>query len=107
MMPAVNLAVLTVVMALTTYLVRMIPFVLFRKQIKSVFLRSLIYYMPYAILSAMTIPGIFYATGDIRSAVAGFVVAVILALRERSLLVISLSASGAALAVWLLTTFIL
>lgn len=46
------------VMALVTYLIRAIPFVLFRKQIKSRFIKSLLYYLPYAVLTAMTIPDI-------------------------------------------------
>ena len=47
------------VMAFVTYLIRMIPFTLFRKEIKSNFIKSLLYYLPYAVLSAMTIPAIF------------------------------------------------
>ena len=42
------------VMALVTYLIRAVPFVLFRKQIKSRFIKSLLYYLPYAVLTAMT-----------------------------------------------------
>ena len=48
------------VMAAVTYLIRMTPFVLFRKKIKSRFIRSLLYYLPYAVLSAMVIPSVFY-----------------------------------------------
>ena len=50
---------LMAVMALVTYLIRMAPFVAFRRQIQSRFLRSFLYYIPYAVLSAMTIPAIF------------------------------------------------
>ena len=67
------------VMAGVTYLVRMIPFTLFRKQIKSRYIRSMLYYLPYAVLSAMTIPAIFYSTGNLTTAIVGTVVAVILA----------------------------
>ncbi len=48
------------VMALTTYLIRMLPLVLFRKQIQSQFLQSFLYYIPYAVLAAMTVPAIFF-----------------------------------------------
>ena len=50
------------IMALVTYLIRMIPFVLFRKKIHSRFIRSLLYYLPYAVLSAMVIPSVFSST---------------------------------------------
>ena len=85
------------VMAGVTYLIRMIPFTLFRKKIRSRFFRSFLYYIPYAVLSAMTIPAIFYSTGSVASAVAGTIVGVILAYFNRSLLVVALSAAGAAL----------
>ena len=62
-----------------TYLVRMVPLVLVRRKIQSRFLRSFLYYIPYAVLSVMTIPAIFYATSSTLSAVAGFVMAMILA----------------------------
>ena len=87
------------VMAVVTYLIRMVPFTLFRREIKSVFFRSFLAYVPYAVLGAMTFPSIFYATASLPSAVAGTAVALILAFFRRSLLTVSLGASGAALAV--------
>ena len=59
------------VMAVVTYLIRMIPFTLFRKEIKSTFFRSFLAYVPYAVLGAMTFPSIFYATASLPSAIAG------------------------------------
>ncbi len=85
------------VMAGVTYLVRMIPFTLFRKQIKSRYIRSVLYYLPYAVLSAMTIPAIFYSTGNITTAAIGTVVAVILAFFDKPLIVVALAAAGSAL----------
>ena len=85
------------VMAIVTYLIRMLPFTLFRRQIKSRFVRSLLAYSPYAVLGAMTFPGIFYATASLPSAIAGTVIALALAFFGRSLLVVALGASGAAL----------
>ena len=52
-------------MALVTYLVRMLPFAAIRRKVKSQFLLSFLYYVPYAVLSAMTIPGIFFSTGTV------------------------------------------
>ena len=84
------------VMAGVTYLIRMIPFTLFRKKIKSPFFRSFLYYIPYAVLSAMTIPAIFYSTGNIITSIIGTAVAVALAYFGLPLIVVALAASAAA-----------
>lgn len=94
-----SIVIYIAVMAGVTYLIRMIPFTLFRKQIQSRFLKRFLYYIPYTVLSAMTIPAIFYATGNILTAVAGTVVAVILAYCNLPLIVVALAASGTALLV--------
>lgn len=91
-----SIAVYIAVMAIVTYLIRMIPFTAFRKKIKSPFLKSFLYYIPYGVLSAMTIPAIFYSTGDMATAVIGTVVAVVLAYLKLPLIVVALSASAAA-----------
>ena len=67
------------VMAGVTYLVRMLPLVFCRRKIKSRFVRSFLYYIPYTVLAVMTFPAIFYATGSLWSAIAGTVVGVALA----------------------------
>lgn len=87
------------VMAAVTYLVRMLPFTLFRKQIKSQFIRSVLYYLPYAVLAAMTFPGIFYSTGDVASAAAGTVIALVLAYFDLPLIVVAIAAALVALGV--------
>ena len=86
-------------MALTTYLVRMLPLTLFRKPIKSPFIRSFLHYVPYACLSAMTFPAILSSTESVISGAAAFFTAVILALRGKSLLIVSLGSSAAVLIV--------
>ena len=86
-----------IVTAGTTYLVRMLPLVLMKGRIRSRFLLSFLHYIPYAVLSVMTIPAIFSATGDVRAAAAGFVVAVILAWKGRSLLTVAAAACAAVL----------
>lgn len=80
------------VMALVTYLVRMIPLAAFRKKITSKFLMNFLYYVPYAVLAAMTIPSVFYSSNGIISAAAGFAVAVVLAFFERGLLTVAVCA---------------
>lgn len=87
------------VMAGVTYLIRALPLVLVRKKIKNRFLQSFLYYIPYAVLSAMTFPAILYATGSRISAWAGLIVAVTLAFYKKSLIVV---ATGACLAVLLI-----
>ena len=94
------------VMAGVTYLIRMLPFVIFRKKIKSQFIRSFLYYVPYSVLGAMTIPEIFYSTEDRISATAGFVVGAILALKKKSLIVVALGACVAAYIAILVMRFV-
>lgn len=84
------------VMAGVTYLIRMIPFTLFRSKIKTPFLRSMLHYIPFAVLSAMTIPAIFTSTGDPLTALAGTAVAVVLAYWGKPLIVVALTGSAAA-----------
>lgn len=84
------------VMAVTTYLIRVIPFAAVRKKIKSRFINSVLYYMPYAVLSAMTFPAVFYATNDILSSAIGTVVALIMAYFNLPLIAVALSGSAAA-----------
>ena len=85
------------VMAGVTYLIRMIPFTAFQKQIKSRFIKSILYYLPYAVLAAMTVPAIFYSTGNLKSAVVGTVVAVVVAFFEKPLLIVALAAAASGL----------
>lgn len=91
-----TVAVYIAVMAVVTYLIRMVPFAFFGKKIKSRFFRSFLYYIPYAVLSAMTIPAIFYSTGNIWTAIAGTAVAVLLAFFEMPLIVVAIAAAGTA-----------
>ena len=91
-----TVAVYIIVMAGVTYLIRMLPFTFFRKKIKSRFFRSFLYYIPYAVLSAMTIPAIFYTTHNIYTAIAGTAVAIVLAFLEMPLIVVALAATGRA-----------
>ncbi len=92
-----SIAVYIAVMALVTYLIRMLPFTLFRKKIGSRFVRSFLHYIPYAVLSAMTIPAVFYATGDVFTSVVGALAALVLAWLKLPLIVVALAASAAAL----------
>ena len=97
---------LLIVMALTTYLVRMIPFVLFRKKLEKPSVKAFFDYIPYTVLSAMTFPAILYSTDSMLSAGAGALVAVILAYRGKSLLTVAIGTCAAAFLVSLGLTLI-
>ena len=79
-----------VVMAGVTYLIRVVPFVLFKKEIKNERFKMFLSYVPYAVLAAMTIPSIFSATGSKISAAIGTAVAVILGCMKKSLLTVAI-----------------
>ena len=79
------------VMAGVTYLMRMLPFTLFRRKITSRFLQDLLYYIPYAVLSAMAIPASFYATDHPLSAAVGVMIAIVFSFFGRSLLTVSVA----------------
>lgn len=81
-----------VVMAGVTYLIRMLPLTVFRKEIHSRFIKSFLYYVPYAVLGAMTFPDVLYSTGSLWTALAGLVVAVAMAWKGRSLLTVAIGA---------------
>ena len=93
-----NFFIYLIVTAVTTYLVRMLPLVLMKGKITNRFLLSFLHYIPYAVLSVMTIPAIFTATGSLTSAAAGFAVAMLLAWKGRSLLTVAAAACAAVLA---------
>lgn len=100
-----NIYIYIIVMAGVTYLIRALPLTLIRQEIKSPFLRSFIFYVPYATLAAMTFPSILYSTGTIISAVAGFAAAIILAFKNKSLVIVAVGACAAVFLVETLASF--
>lgn len=87
-----NVYLYILVMAGVTYLIRMLPMALIRKEITSPFVKSFLYYVPYACLAAMTFPAILSSTANVISAVAGFAAALIAAYKEKSLITVALVA---------------
>lgn len=83
------------VMAIVTYLPRVLPLVLVQKNIKYRFIKSFLYYVPYAVLGAMTFPAILYSTGNMLSAVIGMAVAVVLAFFDKGLMKVAISSIAA------------
>ena len=90
-----NIYVYIFTMALTTYLIRVLPLTIFRKPIRSRFLKSFLYYVPYACLTAMTFPAILYDTAYMISGIAALLVAMLLAFRGKSLLTVALASCAA------------
>ena len=84
-----------ITMAVTTYLIRMLPLAFFRKPIRSRFVRSFLHYVPYACLTAMTFPAILTSTESVISGAAALIAAVVLAFRGKSLLTVSLASCAA------------
>lgn len=90
-----NVYIYILVMAGVTYLIRMLPLALMKKEITSPFFRSFLYYVPYACLAAMTFPAILWSTSGVFSAVAGFGAALVAAYREKSLVTVAVWACAA------------
>lgn len=87
-----KMVLLVLTMAAVTYLIRVIPFAFFRKKIKSRYVNSVMHYMPFAVLAAMTFPYVFYSTGNFYTALVGTGVAIIAALCKRSMLTVAILA---------------
>lgn len=105
-MPNVTFIPLLLVMVFTTYLIRMLPFVLFNRKIKNKRIKAFFDYIPYSVLSAMTFPAILYSTGTIYSAIVGTIIALFLSFKNKSLLVVAIGACLGALIVEILIKFI-
>lgn len=98
-----NVYIYILIMAGVTYLIRMLPLVLVRKEIENVTVKSFLYYVPYVTLSVMTFPAILSATNSVISAAAGFAAAVVIAFRGGSLFRVAV---GACAIVFLMELFI-
>ena len=89
-----NIYIYMLVMAGVTYLIRALPLVLVKREITSPFIKSFLYYVPYATLAAMTFPAVLDSTASVPSAVCGFGTALLLSYMEKSLLTVSLCSCG-------------
>lgn len=78
-----------ILMAVTTYIIRALPITILRKEMKSQFLKSFLYYVPYAVLASLTFPAIFSSTGNTITAVIGTIAALVLAYMEKGLVVVA------------------
>jgi branched-subunit amino acid transport protein len=76
----------------STYLIRALPFALLRKKIRNRFALSFLFYVPYAVLTAMTLPAALYATGSVIAAAIGLAVAILLSVRGKGLTTVAAAA---------------
>ena len=97
-----NTYIYIAIVARVTYLIRVLPLTLIRKEIKNRFIRSFLYYVPYVTLAVMTFPAIVHATDSIWSGVAALVVGVLVAWFSGNLFLVALSACGVVFLVELL-----
>lgn len=93
-----RLLVYIAVTAVSTYLIRVIPLVAIQKKIENRFFRSFLYYVPYAVLAAMIMPAVFYATGNLIASTIGFAIAMIFAYNKNIVTVACASCIGAFIA---------
>ena len=90
-----KIGIYVLVMAVVTYLIRMLPLTLFKKEIRNKFLLSVLHYIPYACLATMTVPSIFYATKEPVAGAVGLAAALVAAWRNLSMISVALIACGA------------
>ena len=79
------------VMASVTFLIRALPLTLIRKPIRSPFLRSFLFYVPYVTLAVMTFPDILHVTGSVWSGALALVAGIALAWSGQSLFVVAVA----------------
>jgi len=91
-MPIERALLAVIIMALVTYIPRALPITLFRREIKSVRIKSFLNYVPYAVLGALTFPDVFESTGNVITALCGAIVAFLLAYFNRSLVIVAVGA---------------
>ena len=90
------------IMAIVTYAIRMIPLTFFQKEIQSTFVKSFLFYVPYAVLGAMTFPAIFTSSGNVVASIGGCIVALVLAYNGKGLLSVAVAACVSAYLISLL-----
>ena len=84
-----NVYVYIALMAIVTYLIRVLPLTLIRRPIRSRFLRSFLFYVPYVTLAVMTFPDILYATNSVWSGLLALIAGVALAFSGQRLLTVA------------------
>ncbi len=98
-MTGIKLVAAIIIMAVVTYIIRMLPLTFFRKKIRNRYVKAFLNFIPFAVLSSMTFPDVFYSTGSKLSAAIGTGAAFLLAYKGKSLLTVSLISCAVVFAV--------
>ena len=88
-----------IILAGSTYLIRAVPFSLLKRKITNRFVRSFLYYIPFAVLASMTFPAVVYSTGNVLSGLSGLVVGSIFAFSGKGLTIVACASCLSALVV--------
>ena len=95
-----------IVMAIVTYLIRVLPLLCVRKEITNRYVKSFLAYIPYAVLGAMTFPAIFTSGGSLIPSLIGTSIAIVLSLKGKGLLMVAIFACIAVYgSQWLMSLF--
>ena len=78
-----------IILSIVTYMPRVIPLII-NKQIESNYIKSVLYYMPYCVLGAMTFPAVFYSTENILFSIIGTIMGIFLAYKGKSLIQVAM-----------------
>ena len=90
-----NVYLSLLIMCLTVYAIRLLPFLIFRKEITNRWVRSFLYYVPYVTLAVMTFPAILTATGSVACGAAALIAGLIAAVVSGDLFIVAISCCAA------------
>lgn len=86
-----------VLMIGTLYVIRLLPFLLIRGEIKNRFFKSFLYYVPYVTLAVMTFPAMIFATDHLASGIFAMIVGLVAAWFSENLFITSIASCLAVL----------
>lgn len=85
-----NIYIYILIMAMTVFIIRVLPLTLLRKQITNRFIRDFLHYLPYVTLSIMTFPYMIHATEDLTAGIVAFIIGSFFAYRDAGLFKVTL-----------------
>ena len=99
-----SLLLVIVIGAIVSFVMRVIPLVFCKEKIKNKFINSFLYYVPYAVMTSITIPAIFTSTSSVISATIGALITIVLCFLGQGMLV---NAVVTVIAVYVIENFIM
>ncbi len=92
-----SIPVYIAIMAGVSFLIRVLPMTLIRRPIRSRFIRSFLYYVPYVTLAVMTFPAILDSAPNLLSGLLALAAGIVLAWSGAGLFPVAVTCSGIAL----------